>query len=359
MPSDPEWTSPRGRRAAERSRAYRRNFATLCVIGVLLAPLGIASLWVLSNVEHSTAGNADVLVEVQQGWTAVQVGDALEQAGVITSSATFQAVAQSAAFSQGYAAGLYDFVANSQPREALDTLRGGPRRIVPDLSLLLPPGLTLNQIADRVGKLKGKSAQRFRDIANSGTVRSRYEPAGINSLEGLTWPDTYAIGANDTETQILQKIVNQFDAKADAIGAAGSGAANGGQSPYQSVISASLIEAEAGGKDDAPLISSVIVNRLKAGLHLQIDATLCYAKGGCPPVPTDADRKLDSPYNTYKITGLPPTPIKTVSEVALRAALNPAPVPYLYYVSDKNGKTYYATTLSEHERNVAKARNVR
>lgn len=358
MPSDHEWRSPRGRRATERSRAYRRNFATLCVIGALLAPLGIASVWVLGNVAHSTADKADVLVEVQQGWTAVQVGDALEQAGVINSSAAFQAVAQSAAFSQGYAAGLYDFVANSQPREALDTLRGGPRRIVPDLTLLLPPGLTLNQIADRVGKLEGKRAQRFLEIANSGTVRSRYEPASTNSLEGLTWPDTYAIGANDNETQILQKIVNQFDAKADAIGVGGSGAANGGQSPYQSVISASLIEAEAGSKDDAPLISSVIVNRLKVGQPLQIDATLCYAKGGCPPVPTNADRKLDSPYNTYKITGLPPTPIKTVSEVALRAALNPAPVPYLYYVSDKNGKTYYATTLSEHERNVAKARNV-
>ena len=87
-----------------------------------------------------------------------------------------------------------------------------------------------------------------------------------------------------------------------------------------------MIEAEAGSKDDAPLISAVITNRLKEGIPLQIDATLCYAKGGCPPVPTDADRKIDSPYNTYKIDGLPPTPIKTVSEVALRSALTPAPV---------------------------------
>ncbi len=99
------------------------------------------------------------------------------------------------------------------------------------------------------------------------------------------------------------------------------------------------------------------MNRLKENTPLQIDATLCYAKGGCPPVPTDADRKIDSPYNTYKINGLPPTPIKTVSEVALKAALAPAPVPYKYYVSDANGKTYYATTLQEHEKNVAKARN--
>ena len=131
----------------------------------------------------------------------------------------------------------------------------------------------------------------------------------MNSLEGLTWPDTYFIGANDDEAQILQKIVTQFDAKADALGLAGSGAANGGQSPYQAIVTASLIEAEAGSVDDMPLISAVIVNRLKDNTPLQIDATLCYAKGGCPPVPTDADRKIDSPYNTYKVTGLPPTPI--------------------------------------------------
>ena len=101
----------------------------------------------------------------------------------------------------------------------------------------------------------------------------------------------------------------------------GSGPANGGQSPYQAIVTASLIEAEAGSVDDAPLISAVIANRLKDNTPLQIDATLCYAKGGCPPVPTDADRKIDSPYNTYKVTGLPPTPIRTVSEVALKAAL--------------------------------------
>jgi UPF0755 protein len=326
------------------------------VLGAMLAPLAIAALWVLSNVEGSTTGNADVVVEIQQSWTPAQVGDALVQQHVITSSAEFQQVADTAKFT-AYTAGRYDFVENSDAREALDTLRGGPRRIVPDLKLLLPPGLTIQQIADRVGKLEGKSAARFMDAVKSNTVHSKYQPNDKTSLEGLTWPDTYAIGANETEAEILQKIVAQFDAKADAIGLAASGANNGGQTPYQALVSASLIEAEAGSKDDAPLISSVIVNRLKDGMPLQIDATLCYAKGGCPPVPTEADRKIDSPYNTYKNMGLPPTPIKTVSEVALRAALSPAPTPYKYYVSDSHGKTYYAQTLAEHEKNVAKARS--
>jgi UPF0755 protein len=283
------------------------------------------------------------------------VGDVLQQKGVISSSDAFQTVAASAQFTQYYA-GTYDFVENSDAREALDTLRGGPRRTIPDLKLLIPPGLTLQQIADRVGKLEGKSAARFMEAAQSNSIRSKYEPADVTSLEGLTWPDTYFIGANETEAEILQRIVTEFDTKADEIGLGASGANNGGLSPYQALVSASLIEAEAGTADDAPLISAVIVNRMRENMPLQIDATLCYAKGGCPPVPTENDRKIDSPYNTYKNQGLPPTPIKTVSEVAMRAALSPAAVGFKYYVSDSNGKTYYATTLAEHEKNVAKAR---
>src|SRR4051812_16381093 len=183
MPSEPQWRSARSRRARERNRTYRRNVMTMIVVGVMLAPLVIASLWVLSNVESSTAGNADVLVEIQQGWTPAQVGDVLQQKHIIKSSADFQAVAASAAFTQ-YTAGNYDFVENSDAREALDTLRGGPRRTIPDLKLLLPPGLTLQQIADRVGKLEGKSADRFLEAAKSSTIHSRYQPPGVTSLEG-------------------------------------------------------------------------------------------------------------------------------------------------------------------------------
>src|SRR5262245_15937568 len=115
MPSEPQWRSARSRRASERNRTYRRNVMTLIVIGAMLTPPAIASLWVLSNVESSTAGNADVVVEIQQGWSPQQVGDTLEQKGVIKSSASFQEVVASAKFST-WAAGRYDFVENSDAR---------------------------------------------------------------------------------------------------------------------------------------------------------------------------------------------------------------------------------------------------
>ena len=267
----------------------------------------------MTNVDTSTTVNDDVAVEVRSGWGPVEIGDALQQAGVIGSSVTFQQIAQSTGITT-FVAGRYDFIEGSGEREALDTLRGGPVTIVPDLKLLLPPGLTIGQIAQRVGQLEGKSEARFLEVARSNLVRSKYEPADVTSLEGLTWPDTYFIGANETETQILQKIVGEFDKRADAISLAG--AAQFGLTPYQAIINASLIQAEAGSNEDAPLISAVIVNRLREGMLLQIDATLCYAKGGCPPGPVDADRRRDSPYNTYQHAGLPPTPIATVGETA-------------------------------------------
>src|SRR6202011_2377769 len=96
-----------------------------------------------------------------------------------------------------------------------------------------------------------------------------------------------------------------------------------------------------------------IYNRLKLKMPLQVDATLCYAKGGCPPVPTNADKKLSSPYNTYKVAGLPPTPIATVTASAMQAPN----VPYLYYVvADSSGKLAFATTLQQQNHNIAAAR---
>jgi UPF0755 protein len=224
----------------------------------------------------------------------------------------------------------------------------------PDLELFLRPALTTTQIAGQVAEqLPGHDGAEFLAVVNSGTIRSKYQPAEITSLEGFLFPDTYLIGANWTDEQIVQRLVDRFDEIGDAIGLANAQ----GLTPYQAIVAASLIQTEAKVVDDAPLISAVIRNRIAQGMQLQIDSTLCYAKGGCPPVPTDADKAIDSPYNTYLIPGLPPTPISTVTEASLRAALAPANVPYLFYViSDEEGHHAFATTLEEHNRNVEAAR---
>jgi UPF0755 protein len=345
-------TTRRARRAAELARQRRRNTMAFVAVAALLAPILIISIWAFANVEHSSSN--DRVVEVQPGWNAKQVGDELQDEGVIASSAEFQQISSQAGVN-GFPAGRYVFGIGVSAQEALNSLRGGPAAEIPDIPLLLPPGLTINGIAERVGRLPGKSKDRFLQVVASGVVRSKYEPDGTNSLEGLTWPDTYLVGANETEDQILRKIVGEFDKRAEAAGV--DNAPNVGLTPYQAIVAASLIQAESGHDEDSPLISAVITNRLRDGMPLQIDATLCYAKGGCPPVPVEADKKIDSPFNTYKVQGLPPTPIETSGANAITAAVNPAPVPYKFYVADKHGKTYFATTQAEHERNVVKARN--
>jgi UPF0755 protein len=214
--------------------------------------------------------------------------------------------------------------------------------------LALPPGLRLEQIADRVGALPGHDRAAFLALAQSGQIRSKYQ-GDQTSVEGFTWPDTYFVEGM-TDAQILQTIVSEFDRHGDAVGLANTAAT--GLTPQQTDVLASLVQAEAGTAADAPKVAAVITNRLQQGNPLQIDATLCYAKGGCPPVPTNADKQIDSPYNTYRVTGLPPTPIMTVTEQSLEAALAPANVPYLFYVTGKDGVTYFATTLAEHEANI-------
>jgi UPF0755 protein len=341
---------PRARYKVELARQRRRNLATFVTIGAMLTPLLVGSLWVLANVETSTEGKPDILLEIQQNWGPNEVGALLARNRVVTDTAAFTSLAASQSVTT-FKPGRYYFYEDEGSPKALAVLRDDPAEQIPDQTLLLPPGLTLDKIAARIGALKNKSASRFLEVANQGTVRSKFEPNGVSSLEGLTWPDTYSIGATETETQILQRIVAQFDKKAAEAGLGGPEA-----DPYDAMKIASMVQTEAGTNNDMPLIAAVLWNRIRKGMPLQVDATLCYAKHGCPPVPTDADKKIDSPYNTYKVLGLPPTPIATVSQNAIQAALHPATVDYLYYVSDKNGKTYYASTLADQERNIARAK---
>jgi uncharacterized YceG family protein len=235
---------------------------------------------------------------------------------------------------------------------------GGTVKTAPTVSgaqykLFLRPGLTLSQIGDVVATLPGHTKAGFLAAANSGRVRSHYEPAATSSLEGLLAPDTYFVGTTESDDSILRRLVTHFDALADQVGTNSATAVP----PYQTIIVASLVGQEAKLRADSPQVAAVIYNRIRARMPLQIDATLCYVKGGCPPVPTNADKLRNNPYNTYKIAGLPPTPIASVTTSALQAALQPAAVPYIYYViGDSTGKLVFSTTLQQQTANIRAAR---
>jgi len=340
-------------RSAARVHRRRRRRRTLVVVAIVLAlvvvPIVAVGGWFAWQLDPPGEPGAAVTVEILPGWGTKQAGDALADHGVIDSSLAFRVWAT--VRGTDFQAGTYELREDMGVRAAAVALQDGPSRALAanQAKLLVPPGLTLSQIADRVGALPGHTRDAFLATAASGVVRSKYQPAGVTSLEGLTWPDTYFVGEGQTDEEILRMLVGEFDQHADAVGLGTP--STSGLSPYEAVVAASLIQGEAGG-DDQPMVAGVIVNRLRRGMPLQIDATLCYAKGGCPPLPSNADKQSNSPYNTYRVTGLPPTPILTVTESALRAALAPSSHDYLFYVTGDDGVTRFATTLAGHEQNI-------
>jgi UPF0755 protein len=341
---------------AERKRRRRRNFAALAIVASLVVPFLVVGGWFVYQLNPPGGPGTVVQFEIEDGWGTDDIGNALERDGVIGSSLAFQLyvrVRSAGPFQDG----PYQLRTNLGVRDAVEKLETGPTQGASDLELTVPPGLTLAQIADKVAEqLPGRDRDRFLEAAASGAVRSKYQPPEVTSLEGLLFPDTYRISREEDEVAIVRRLVETFDLKADQVDLANAAAAIG-RTPYEAITAASLIEREAGVEEDRPLISAVIVNRLRDGMPLQIDATLCFIKGGCTEPLTNADKELDSPYNTYKVAALPPGPISGVSEASLRASVAPADVPYKFYVLfDESGAHKFAVTNEEHDANVREAR---
>ncbi len=331
-------------------RGSRRKLvvALVAIAAVVVLPIVVIGGWFWYQVDPPGSPGRPVTVEVGDGWGVQQIGDQLAREGVVGSSLAFQVYARVSGAGP-FQAGRYTLRRDSGAKAAATALERPALQAYRKLAL--PPGLTLAEIAGRVGRLPGLSAERFLAAAGSNQVRSRYQPATVTSLEGLTWPDTYYVAKQEDELAVLRTLVQEFDRQATKAGLAQAA------DPYHVITVASLIQTEAKLDDERALIAGVVENRLRKDMPLQIDATVIYARGtGAGPL-TNADFARQSPYNTYQVKGLPPTPISTVSAASLTAALHPATVPYLYYVLiDPSGRHRFATTYAEHERNVAEAR---
>ncbi len=211
----------------------------------------------------------------------------------------------------------------------------------------IPPDATAYDI-DRI--LAGVNVLQQGQLINSTSAVA---------LEGELFPDTYYFYASSTPDEVIQKMTNDFAAKAQPFFAAQNVT---GIVEEQDLIIASLIQKEVASSTDQAIVAGIIEKRLADNIYLDIDATICYAKqqkaptstANCSPL-TAADLKINSPYNTYTHYGLPPTPIGNPDASAITAALNPATSSYLYYLSDpKTGATVYAMTLAQQEANEKK-----
>ena len=334
----------------------RRRRTWLVLVALVVVPLltlfvGVGWFWWQLNPPGGS-GSA-VKVQIARGCGVPCIGDELAHRGVIGPSWVFNVYARLHGDSN-FKAGSYDLRKNMGVGSAVSALKKGPH--IAYIPLTIPPGFWLQQISARVGKLPGLNVESFVEATRNNAVRSAFEPPGTNNLEGLLWPDTYNISAEEDEILVLSTLVQQFDKRAVQLGLANANVQ--GYGSYDIVKIASLVEAEAKVDADRPLIASVIYNRLARGMPLQIDASLIYARGDPRNRSvTDLDKLIDSPYNTYAHTGLPPTPIASVSAASLSAALHPASTQFLYYVViDKKGNTAFATTLEQQNANIAIAK---
>ena len=176
------------------------------------------------------------------------------------------------------------------------------------------------------------------------------------TLEGMLFPATYEVYPKKaTASKFVQDQLDAFDANFAKVDMSAARAAN--LTEYDVVIIASMIDREALVPAERPIVAAVIWNRLRKDMLLQIDATIQYALGKTKPVLTYDDLKIDSPYNTYKHAGLPPTPISNPGLAALEAAANPTDDKYLYYVArnDGTGRHYFSTTYEQFQVDEAKA----
>jgi len=343
----------RGESFQVRHRLPRWLTVLAIVVAVGLVVGGIGIFWVERQINPPGHPGTPVTVTIPIGASTGTIASVLGKAGVIKSPTVFRMYVKLKGAGP-LLAGHYDLPVHSSYDAVISVLEKGPPQAASDVRLTIPEGFTLAQISDRVGTLPGLSARKFLDLATNGQIRSPFEPATVNTLEGLLYPATYQIGPSDTEATIIQRMVDAFDQAAATIGLEPA-AAQLGLTPYQVIVVASMVEREAKLDEDRGPIASVIYNRLKKGILLQIDATVLYGEHITDP--HQIDLKADNPYNTYRYKGLPPTPIASPGTPSLTAAASPPQTSYLYYVLiSPSGKTGFASTSAEFDKLKAQAK---
>jgi UPF0755 protein len=178
--------------------------------------------------------------------------------------------------------------------------------------------------------------------------------AAARHPEGMFFPDTYLFARNTSDLDVLRRayrnqqkmLLREWERRAEGLPY---------KDPYQALIMASIVEKETGQAADRPMVASVFINRLRAGMLLQTDPTVIYGLGAAfDGNLRKRDLQADTPYNTYTRPGLPPTPIAMPGVPALRAALNPPASNYLYFVARGDGSSAFSRNLDEHNRAVAR-----
>jgi UPF0755 protein len=281
--------------------------------------------------------------------TSVQdIAKALREAGIIQSRWAFLALAYIQGSLTRLHAGEYEFARGTSLLEILRKLEAGK---VVTHQVTIPEGFTAQDIARLLAGERLVDVDRFMALSKDANFA---ESVGVpaDSLEGYLFPDTYRLTRGMEEEEILRIMVARFRQAVPKDIA--EQAQQVGLDVHSAVTLASLIEKEARLNTERPMVAAVFYNRLRRNMPLQSDPTAVYGAVDPPHKITPLDLRRQSPYNTYLIAGLPPGPIANPGLASIVAALNPAPVDFLYFVAKNDGSHFFSRTLEEHSQAVRK-----
>ncbi len=328
----------------------------LLLLLVLLGAVGGAALYLRGQLAPVQANqHSKLLVTVRKGESLEQLSDRLQARGVVRNAFVFRLYADTKHLASQLRAGKFELDRGMSADEIIAVLKGPPLSQAFDVTV--PDGLRAAQEANLLQSDGLFPAQRYLQVVNAATQFPDVSPlpgtpAGAG-WEGLAFGDTYQVLPKITARQFLDKQLEDFDLRLRTKILAGAAAV--GLTPYQVVVLASIVSAEAATPHDRGLVAGVFFNRLHAGMALQSDVTVLYAQSLAGDHSTEVDTGFASPYNTYLHTGLPPGPIDSPGEAAIEAVLHPIASGYFYFLALPDGKVEYSVTLAQHQQQVAEA----
>lgn len=319
---------------------------------VTAAAVSTLEAWrALTPTDALAAGPRTVEIPAHEGLLAI--ARRLSDADIVRGPEALVVLSVLRGSARSLRAGEYDFPQGTTAVTALRLLESGKVRLHP---VLHPEGGTLAELARTIEQQHlARAADVLRTASDPGFVQN----VGVEgpSLEGYVFPDTYHFTKGMTVEQMLTRTVLRLRAKLTPEMLAR--ARERGLSLHELLTLASIIEREAVAREERPLISAVFWNRLQMRMPLQADPTVQYALGKQRRALTRADLATDHPFNTYTRSGLPPGPIASPGLSAIEAALDPAPVKYLYFVAADDQHHHFSTTMAEHNAAVARYRLAR
>jgi len=342
----------------EKSFTLRRFFVGRAIVILLLVPVAfLVYVWfqIYQPVCWGSCQDEKALeIKVEKGVGVKGISSLLKNNNLIRSRFWFESYVWLKNQGANMQAGDYQIGRSQNVPQIVGIITGG-KVISNEVQITFPEGFTLGQIKERL-LAQGFSVANDLDKEKIADYAVQYKflngAPEVANLEGFLFPDTYRFKKDATVKEIVKKFLDNFDKKMlpewrEAI-------AKQNKAVYEIINLASIVQQEAIGEQDMPLVAGVFANRLKIGMALQSDATVNYATGKKLRQPTLEDLKVNSLYNTYIIKGLPPTPISNPGAAAIAAAISPATTEYLYFLHPLDGPTVFSKTLEEHNKNKAK-----